>query len=234
MDRNEIWNKYMETENKPTNNINKKIRIFPTLRNINNYDKLQIDDESFNYITLKEIADYISKLICYNLLINNINPSKSVLVDLTAGVGGNTISFAKYFNHIHAIEIDENRSNFLQNNIDVYELSNVSVYNKCGNEFIDENLLHLGANIVFVDPPWGGSSYKDHDTISLSLGNTSLQVVVLNIINKIKQNNVDKFIFLKLPKNYNINQLYLAIKQYIFIQKIIILNKMIIYMIHIK
>lgn len=234
MNRNDIWNKYMESDNKPSENTNKKIRIFPTLKNINNYDKIQIDDESYSFITLKEIADYISKIICANLIENNINPGKSVMVDLTAGVGGNTLSFSKYFNKIHAVEIDNNRSEYLKNNIDVYELTNTFVYNKCCNLFIDENLLNIGANTVFVDPPWGGASYKEHDTILLKLGDINLEQVVINIINKIKQENINKFIFIKLPKNYNINHIYSIIKNYAINQKIIILNKMLIYMIHIK
>ena len=84
--------------------INNKIaRIFPILKNFNNLSKIKIDDESFSYITIREIADLISKIICFHLLEFNLNPLKIKIIDYTSGVGGNVLSFCRFFKYVYAI-----------------------------------------------------------------------------------------------------------------------------------
>ncbi len=230
--------------------INNKIsRIFPILKNFNNFSKIKIDNDSFSYITIREIAEIISKIICYHLLEYNLNPQKSIIVDYTAGVGGNVLSFGKFFKYIYAIELDEIRAKYLENNINVYGYKNINVINKCALEFNDNDLITLNPNIIFVDPPWGGTNYKNNENLMLSLGTKRLEELVIDIVKKYseyyteivnknpkeKNNNYNnKFIILKLPKNYNIEYFYYYIKSnnhflnYNICLYLYILNKMII------
>lgn len=235
---------------------NKIARIFPPMKNYSNYSKIKIDDDSFSYITIREIADITSKIICYHLLEYNLNPQKIILVDYTSGVGGNVLSFSKYFLYIHAIEISKERSEFLQSNIELYGYKNIQVHNTCAISFnntkINGNnseLMCINPNVVYIDPPWGGISYKNSDNLLLSLGEIPLEELVLNICKqfsdyykeiilnnpKEKKNNYNnKFIILKLPKNYNIEHVYYYLKKnnnfdnFFINSYLYILNKMLI------
>jgi 16S rRNA G966 N2-methylase RsmD len=235
--------------------INNRIaRIFPVLKNYNNYGKIKIDDDSFSYITVREIAEYISKIVCYHLLKYNVNPQKSILIDYTSGVGGNVLSFCRSFSKIYAIELITERCEYLINNIGVYGFKNITVVNQSAIDYNEESLLNVNPNVVFVDPPWGGNDYKNSDTLLLKLGDLTIEELIINIItkfsnyykNKIEDNIEDdlkdkiinnnynnKLIVLKLPKNYDIEFFYDYIKKYSFpnyvvIPYLYILNKMLI------
>lgn len=230
--------------------INNKIaRIFPVLKNFNNFSKIKIDDESFSFITIREIADITSKIICYHLLEYNLNPQKITIVDYTSGVGGNVLSFSKYFKFVYAIEISIERSEYLKNNVGIYGFENIEVINKCAIEFNSLDLINVNPSVVFVDPPWGGSNYKSNEKLLLGLGSVPIEELIINIASKFsshylklveanpneKKNNFNnKFIILKLPKNYDIDHLYRYIKQnnnfpnYNVCTYLYILNKMLI------
>ena len=206
---------------------NKVARIFPVLKNFNNFSKIKIDDESFCYITIREIADIMSKIICFHLLEHNLNPQKSKIVDYTSGVGGNVLSFSKYFKYVYAIELSEKRAEYLQNNINVYGFKNIQVINGCAIEFSSSKLLEINPSVIFIDPPWGGVNYKNSDSLILNLGSVPIEELIFQIATKFsnyyievvnsnpkeKSNNFNnKFIILKLPKNYDIEYLYNFIK----------------------
>lgn len=230
--------------------INNKIaRIFPILKNFNNFSKIKIDDDSFCYITIREIADTISKIICYHLLEHNLNPQKCSIIDYTSGVGGNVLSFGKFFKLVYAIELDKLRAEYLKNNIDVYGYKNIRVINSCAIEFNNNKLIETNPNIVFIDPPWGGAGYKNSDNLILSLGSINLEELLINMIDKFsiyykqivdlnpkeKYNNYNnKFIIFKLPKNYDVNYFYNYVKErnnydnYNIVMYLYVLNKMLI------
>lgn len=228
---------------------NKVARIFPVLKNFNNFSKIKIDDESFCYITIREIADVMSKIICYHLLEYNLNPLKSKIIDYTSGVGGNVLSFCKYFKYVYAIEVSDKRIEYLQNNINVYGFKNIEVINSCAIEFNSKNMLNINPSVIFIDPPWGGINYKNNDSLVLNLGSMRIEELIFDITVKFsnyykeivelnpkdKTNNFNnKFIVLKLPKNYDIEYLYNFIKlknnlsNYNISLYLYILNKMLI------
>lgn len=233
---------------------NKIIRIFPQLKNSDDYSKLKIDEESLTYITIREIADLTSKIICHHLIKFNINPQKIKIIDYTAGVGGNVLSFSKYFNKVYAIELDKKRHEYLTNNVDVYECKNVLCINDSSIIFHDKFLVEINPNVIFVDPPWGGNGYKENESLRLKLGDVPIEELVINIFfklyneiinnenltykvnnKKIYKQNIfnNKFIVLKLPKNYDIEYFYETIKKnnipnHIINSYLYILNKMLI------
>jgi predicted RNA methylase len=157
-------------------------KIYPEPKN-KDYSKLNYDEEGLWSITHPNDADNISKQI---LKFSNVN---SKIIDLTAGCGGNLISFGKYFNNVTGIELCIERFNILKNNIKSYEYNINIINDDC------VNYLEKDYDIYFIDPPWGGPDYKLAQDLKLYLSNIEL----VDIIKKIK----NKMIILKIPYNYN-------------------------------
>lgn len=243
-DKNDPWESAINDEKFYINN--KIARIFPLMKNFNDFGKIKIDDESFTFITIREIADLISKIISNHLIEYNLNPQKVIIVDYTAGVGGNVLSFSKFFYHTYAIELCNKRAEYLKNNVDVYGYKNITIFNQSAITFNNEQLLLVDPNVIFIDPPWGGYSYKESSDLRLRLGDLTIEELLIDIINKFSNhylipnvenkcsNYKNKIIVLKLPKNYDVEYLYLCIKShnnlpnYVIKTYLHILNKMLI------
>ena len=192
-------------------NTNKKtlIRLFPYINNKNNINDLKIDNDSIHYISIREVADIITKIIkkhIYN--VNNIDINNITITDATAGVGGNTISFCKHFKKVNSIEINIQRFEFLVNNINVYNLKNIELYNdNCLNLIGD-----LHHDIIFIDPPWGGKYYKNVNKLLLKISSVKLEEIINNLLNKSITKYPPKLIIIKIPKNYDLLYLHNKIK----------------------
>ena len=158
-------------------------------------NNLYNDLEGLWSFTLENDAKKISKIIL-NEFGNN-----SIIIDNTAGLGGNTISFSYYFKYVISIEYDNNRFNLLKNNINYLNLSNIYlINNNCINIF-NRNFINNEMIIYFFDPPWGGPNYKKLTNLKLNLSSYTLK----NIISLLKHNiNNKKSIIFKLPKNYDL------------------------------
>lgn len=186
-----------------TDKLKTMLRLFPYLGDKNKVKALQIDDDSFYYISLREYADNITNIIKIHLNNMQINPKESIITDATAGVGGNTLSFSPHFKQVYAIEIDKKRSEFLTNNINVYNFNNVKVINA---DYVKQ-LKEIKQNVVFIDPPWGGKTYKNHKALRLHLSDIPIE----DICNELLDTDTN-LIVLKLPINYDIKYLYRNIK----------------------
>lgn len=127
--------------------------------------------------------------------INNIIfkyiPCNSVITDATAGIGGNTLYFCKHFKSVNVIEVNNDLENTLKYNLINY--NNKLMY------FVSYNVIKflLKQDIIFIDPPWGGSDYKTKKKVNLYLDNVN----VLDIIEQMY--NYTKIICLKVPNNFN-------------------------------
>jgi 16S rRNA G966 N2-methylase RsmD len=180
-------------------------KIFPVNKNSIN---LKYDDEGLWSITLPDEADLISKMILND--IKDINGS--VIFDGMSGLGGNLISFSKYFKKVIGFEINKNRYNLLKNNLNIFNINNALIRNESCISYLNEY-----CDAYFFDPPWGGPNYKNTKLIKITIDNLSLY----DIVKKIKQNN--KYIYLKLPVNYDLNEFIefnykiLPIKNYLII-----------------
>ena len=180
------------------NLILKKIYPRPPL---NNYTNMAYDIEGLYSITYPIEA----KLISINIIkilnnINNINniitPDKYSIIDMSAGCGGNIISFCEYFHTVTGIENNIERCQILKNNIASYNYNNYNIICDDSINFINSTLNIY--DVYFIDPPWGGPTYKNNTNIELSMSGITL----VEIINMIPKN---KLIVLKLPFNYNIS-----------------------------
>ena len=179
-------------------------KIFPVIQN---NLLLKYDTEGLWSISLPTDADKISLLI-QNNFGSNIN-----ILDGTAGIGGNIISFAKYFNSVCGIEINKDRFDILKNNIKIFELNNVILINDDCN-----NHLNYKYDIYFFDPPWGGKDYKNKENLRFKLGIYTLNEITCKI-----KSIINKPIIFKLPNNYDLNEFsnynysIIKIKNYIII-----------------
>jgi 16S rRNA G966 N2-methylase RsmD len=149
--------------------------------------KLKGDTEGMYSLSYKEDADLLS-----NIIKEKFGDIK--ILDGTAGIGGNSISFGLHFSNVISIEMNKERFKYLETNI---ELCNVksTLYN-------DDVLNHLNDDyeLIFIDPPWGGPNYKLEKSLSLSLGNVKLK----DLTKKLRE--LGKIIVYKLPFNYNLNE----------------------------
>lgn len=158
-------------------------------------DKLQIDDVGMYSISTPKKADIISRIIL-DCLQRRIPANHIVITDAMAGVGGNVISFAKHFAHVNAIEIDKTRFLCMINNISVFQCFNVSAMYTDYMKVFKE----LKQDVIFIDPPWGGKQYKEHDAINITINNIDLHTFCCQL----QQLQLCRLIVLKLPNNFNL------------------------------
>ncbi|MBA42501.1 MAG: hypothetical protein CMF62_00640 [Magnetococcales bacterium] len=164
--------------------------FFPKDNNVS-YKDVRITDVGLYSITDYKTANAISELI-KDRVGNNIT-----ITDATANVGGNTISFAKYFNKVNSVELENLHCDILKHNLKAYELENKV------NIFCDDYLKtypSLTQDVIFIDAPWGGVNYKKKEVVDLYLGDYVLGKLVTKIASS------TKYIVLKVPKNFNFNR----------------------------
>lgn len=186
------------------NNIDTIKALFPHLDDDSKYAKLQIDRPSITYISYQRNADYTTKLLL-QVLPPNVDPKDLVITDGTGGTGGNTLSFAKTFKKVYSIELDSKRAGYLQNNVNVYGFNNVTVIN---GDTVDEIKKITDHDIICIDPPWGGSSYKEHKYLRLHMSNIGIEDLCLQIFDDKIMQKVPQIICLKLPTNYDTKYLH--------------------------
>src|SRR5437868_1132490 len=173
--------------------------LFPYLTKKDKFKLLKKDEESKKYITTRKYATKITNIIKNHMLNIYQNMSDVIVTDLFSGNGGNCLSFALTFGNVNACEIDTERYNNLINNIGVYELKNVATYHGDALNYVYHFDNH---NVVFIDPPWGGSDYKKKSTIRLTIGEISIETICNNIFeNSVK---IPHLVVLKLPINYDL------------------------------
>jgi 16S rRNA G966 N2-methylase RsmD len=173
---------------------------FPAIPGIN-MSKLQIAPNSAYSITKPKDAKQIEQFINKHIGGKNL-----AILDGTANVGGDVINFALNPNvaRVVAIEINPDTFAMLENNIRVYGLekkiqaihgNSLDIIGKCADgEHFD---------ILFLDAPWGGTSYKAQKFLDLEMSGKKLADVV-SMAQKCR--NIDNII-LKIPFNYNLYQL---------------------------
>ncbi len=168
--------------------------IFPTKEGVD-YNKLKITDEGEYSVTRKRDGERI--LSC---MLNILGPvGNKIITDVTGCVGGDTLNFALAFNHVFAIESNHHNYDALVNNVDVYGFKNVDVYWKDSTTF-----FNWYTDVLYIDPPWGGPRYKDYDKLDLYMSTFRLDEWLELIL---LRENRPKYIFMKLPQNYNFGRL---------------------------
>ena len=100
------------------------------------------------------------------------------ILDGMACVGGNTISFSKGFKRVMSNELDEGRVGLLKHNVvTVMGCKNVEFFNAS----ILELVRHVEFDVLFLDPEWGGPSYKDVANLRLTISDVAMEDFVLQV-----------------------------------------------------
>jgi 16S rRNA G966 N2-methylase RsmD len=152
----------------------------------NDYKDLKTDTEGIYSLSHKEDADKLSSLI-------KDKYGDVKIMDATSGIGGNSISFGKTFSEVVSVEINPERFLLLKDNLKLYQVNNTTIN---GNflDYLDKNY-----ELIFLDPPWGGPSYKLKKSLRILMNNKSL-----GELSKILKEK-GKIIVWKLPFNYDLD-----------------------------
>ena len=147
---------------------------------------------SDNYISIYTSNKQASQML---YLLKKYCDKNYTIVDANAGMGGNSIYFCKFFKFVYCIDILEQAINYLHYNLKEFD-NKFIIYNNC-----EDILKIINYDVIFFDPPWGGSNYKLHTSLNLYLNNKNIN----DIIDSLYNNRNLKIICLKAPINFNIN-----------------------------
>lgn len=110
-------------------------------QNIISQTKLQIPKEFLRFATPEQVANYRAERLKCN-----------VLVELGAGIGGQTIAFSRKCKKVIAVEIDKNRANILLQNVKKLKMTNVEVINGDAlNKSVIQKISKESPDIIFFD-----------------------------------------------------------------------------------
>ena len=203
---------------------------------------IKTDREGLYSITKKGDSKIFEKYIKVLLNLSTTKQRKNVsqiAVDLTLGIGGDSIILSKYFKQVYAFEINPIRCQMGKENIKkVLDIQNVDI--RCTNSIeivkkFKNWLKYIGVNkvrLIHGDFPWGGPKYGEKEKIDdLYLESISWDYKT----NDLKEEKVEKmgiydmikkiypyadFISLKLPYNFNIKVLKGKIKGKVYVYNI--------------
>jgi hypothetical protein len=168
-------------------------RMFPAKRGVD-YTKLKMTAEGRYSITKPWDSDQIIKK-----MEETLGPLKNkTIADLTGNVGGDTIRFAMNFKHVDSYELDKENYEALENNVQVYDLKNVSLHHGDSTKLFTKHV-----DVVYLDAPWGGPDYKEKTNMDLFIGTERID----EYVEKIFENNRPSAVFLKVPNNYNFERI---------------------------
>ena len=170
----------------------KKLKIKNTEKNENN--KFMLSDKGIYSITKPLDALWI--MDCMKKSIPNIG--ELTITDSTAGLGGNTISFAKEFKFVNSVEINDIHFCVLKNNTKILDIKNINLIK--GNYM--EEYDKLQEDVVFIDPPWGGKKYHYIKYFNIRLG----KIAINYLINLLYQKGTP-YVVLKCPYNTNVTDI---------------------------
>lgn len=177
-------------------------KYFPYEENID-FKKLLLNDIGLYSISKPDDAQMITNFIIHMLESCKLpNAEELTITDATAGFGGNSLNFSKYFKKVISVEKYKDNYEILKHNLNIYEVNNVETLYGSFLKHIPEKC----GDVIFFDPPWGGKKYKFKNSVMLNLDN----VPIYDIINQIP--NKSKIIAIKIPANFDygsfINRLY--------------------------
>lgn len=167
-------------------------RMFPKKPGLD-YTKLKLTPEGEYSITKSHDSLKIieaMKKVCKVL-------KNKTIADLSGNVGGDTIRFGMNFKEVDSYELNPINFEALKNNVEIYDLKNVHLH--LGDA---TKLFKKKVDFLYIDPPWGGPDYKDKEKLVLKFGDDNVDKYLKSIL---EQEWRPKYIFLKLPSNYDFN-----------------------------
>ena len=183
----------------------------------------QMDDVACFSVTKSDLADEMTDML---LKLPGIGgAANSSIIDATACVGGNAVSFARKFAHVTAVEMDERRCAMLKHNLETSARAEgrtaASAAASSSSSSSSPSSSSSAANctvvcgdctkvvptldrhhIVFMDPAWGGGKECHAEkTLDLTLSGMHLHELCLEFGTRCR------YVALKLPLNTDLTQL---------------------------
>jgi trimethylguanosine synthase len=125
-------------------------------------------DDSWFGVTPEPVANQVSSDFA------DLTPSsKTILIDLFAGAGGNTIAFALsgHWSQIISIEKDASVLACAQHNAKIYGVSEqiTWIHDDCFNYLSKQKpSIDTEKTVIFASPPWGGPGYVSDQVFNLN------------------------------------------------------------------
>lgn len=164
-------------------------------------ENLRFTDVSLYSSTPTEQSKYTAELLLSYYSKNEL--TTKTLTDATACIGGNTWIFADYVKQVTANELANIHAEILENNMKALNKKNITFLNR---NYLDI-YLSVKQDIIFFDPPWGGTNYKQFNDVEIQLMGSDGQPKKLDeIILGLLQYKCETMI-LKLPVNYSIKKI---------------------------
>lgn len=186
----------------------KKVRLFAyqadgkavfTKKELNS---IKIDDVGLFSVTNAEQATKMA-IACAEVFhkLPNSQGRKPWITDGCACVGGNVFGFAlsNLFYHVQSVEYDHNRKQMLESNVKILQKKCQTPVTVFEDSYLSA-MTYLQQDIVFLDPPWGGTDYKNGESVKLELGGKT----VTDIIEYLENSSHTQLVFWKAPEiNYD-------------------------------
>lgn len=151
-------------------------------------------------VTPEALATFVAKFI------QACNPELRTIVDICCGGGGNTIQFARRFEKVIGIDINDDNLFCTKKNCELYGVDDKITLKQAdwtkiaGTEYYE--YLKQNVDLVFSSPPWGGPAYKGKEEFDLDL----LQPMPIKEL-LISFFDISPNVVLFLPRNSNLTQL---------------------------
>jgi len=168
---------------------------FPYRPNIN-YESLKITPEGYYSISRPFIGNEIIKIM-RDLLDNKMKTL--TITDVCGGNGGDSINFCSYYKFTNIIEANQTHCSVIKHNLKIYNLQNYRIY--C--DYYDKVYEKIKQDIIYIDPPWGGSKIKNMTSVNIKLGSINIHQLVNHLA--LTFQNIE-YIIIKLPPNFDIVQ----------------------------
>lgn len=169
--------------------------------------QLRFHDEGLFSMTSADAAyimnDHIARLHFLQSLARGIE-----ITDGCACCGGNVMSLMcdKRYLTINAVEWKPETFRMLDHNV-----KKTKNFRPCQTKGVNVNLFvgsylskmdTLTQDVVLLDPPWGGTGYRQNPVIDLSLDGMSIVQIVNHLYTK-REQNLTKYVILKVPTHWN-------------------------------
>lgn len=168
-------------------------KYFPKKEGLD-YTKLRLSNIGEYSIAKPHIAERIVETI-----VSDVGEDATV-TDAFGNMGGMAIALAKRVSKVNTCEIVPKHCEILQNNLEQYGLFD-KVNLKCGDYM--KVMKSLKQDAVVLDPPWGGTDYKEKTNIDLGMNNVNIICIINKLLDKAK------YIYMMVPHNYKYDDLRL-------------------------
>jgi trimethylguanosine synthase len=131
------------------------------------YDEgIYMTDDAWFGVTPEPVAHQVA-----SDLAQSTDPSKTTIIDIFAGAGGNAIAFALSGRWEKVIAIEKNPSVIAcaKNNAAVYGITDqiTWVNDDCFSYISNNPDIDISATTIFASPPWGGPGYRTDKVFNL-------------------------------------------------------------------